>query len=385
LLNAILLALFLAAPSVSRPPRMYAANKPRVSAAGVPQTLYTGPATVGGQTGTLTLTFTPDAVPVPVPVPTPTPTPTPIPSDPVITSYLGPGRTPLPANITVPVGTMLFINGFNFGSQYGTVMGQGKSLRIMTWGGSEIGVILPDQPTGGARLVLTVTRPDGRSVSGASVALSGGAPVPTPSPNPTPTPGPILQPQIRSYRDEQGSATQYFLEGSRVRVIGEGFGTTPGMLWVDGTPFPAASWSDTEVDFIAPKATIPGSTVTTSLWQSVGIRRADQKSYTDQWGVKFQQPRRLPTVTQDADPIPLPWATQPPAWVETQPFAVGGRYFDIQVHVLPAPGVAPDPPPSPLPPVVTAPIIAGGHYFTLEITPVPVAGGPPVAKARNRG
>jgi hypothetical protein len=61
-------------PSVSQPPAMYAKAKPRVRLtrrprAALPQTLYSGPITLQGQSGTLTLIFTPDSVTPPPPGP----------------------------------------------------------------------------------------------------------------------------------------------------------------------------------------------------------------------------------------------------------------------------------------------------------------------------
>lgn len=334
-------------------------SSPRIAA---PQTLFSGPATIGGQTGTLTLTFTPDSAPPPPPPPL----------LPVLTGFTADKPTYSSGDVMTGQVTLS-----------GPAPADGSTI---TFNSSSTDVILPPsnlliRPGLSSGTFSAVCKPVQRLVSVVLYAAYGDktlALVVNVTPSALPPPPPVGDPAIKGYFDGN-TPSQYFAEGARIRVEGQNFGPAPGALFLGGLPQAFASWTDTEIAFTAPTVIPPGSTVSTSPWQTVGIVRADRKGYTDQWGVKLQQPLKSPATTQDADPIPLPWASEPPCWVETQPFAVGGRFFDLQVQVKPADGIAPDPPPAPLPPVVTAPVIAGGKYFTLEVAPVPVAGGPPIA------
>lgn len=347
--------------------RQYAVPKPRhptLPVAATVQTLFSSPATVGGQTGTLTLTFTPDSAPPPPPPPL----------LPVLTGFTADKPTYSSGDVMTGQVTLS-----------GPAPADGSTI---TFNSSSTDVILPPsnlliRPGLSSGTFSAVCKPVQRLVSVVLYAAYGDKTL-TLVVNITPSslPPPVTDPAIKGYLDGNSSPSQYFAEGSPVRVVGQGFGAAPGTLILAGSPFPVTAWSDTEVVFTAPVVIPPGSTVSTSPWQTVGIVRADRKGYTDQWGVKLQQMLKSPTTTQDADPIPLPWASEPPCWVETQPFGVGGKFFALHVQVKPAPGTAPDPPPAPLPPVVTAPVIAGGKYFRLEVTPVPVQGGPPAASAR---
>jgi hypothetical protein len=348
--------------------KQYAARLRPRALPGAPQTLYSGPTTLQGQSGTLTLTFTPDA-----------PTPPPPPPLGQITSVTTWNAQPLSAGRG---GDFVLVNGKGFGAVKGTVTVAGlfvPTAELHRWTDGQLAFFLPmntgpdlsgpilitPSPTGGF--------PPAAITSPFAFTLAGTGPAPPPPP---------ADPAIKGYLDGNSSPRTYFPEGVPVRVVGVGFGSAPGTLILSGAPFAFTAWSDTEVDFAAPVVIPPGSTVSTSPWQTVGIVRSDNKRYTDQWGIKLQRPLIPANATDDADPLPLPWASEPPVWVETQPFSVGGRYFDLQVRIEPSAGIAPDPPPTPLPPVVTAPVIAGGHYWTLEVTPVPVAGGPPAGGAK---
>jgi hypothetical protein len=365
-------------PSVSQPPAMYAprreiqgvrrelqgvGSKSHASPRATPSTLYSVPATVNGQVGTLTLVFTPNGLPPPPPPPPLLPVLTAFSSDKI--NYSGgdvlTGQVTLSAPAPAGGATITFNSGAT------DVILPPSNL-----------LIRPGLSTG---TFSAACKPVLRLKSVVLYAAYGDKTLTlvvnvTPSSLPPPPPPPPGDPAIRGFFDGNTPA-QYFAQGATVRTMGANFGAVPGGFFLAGAPQPFTSWSDTEIDFTAPVVIPPGSKVSTSPWQTVGIVRPDGRRYTVQWGVRFQQPLVSPSVSQDADPLPLPWASVPPCSVETQPFAVGPRYYALQIQVKPAAGMAPDPPPAPLPPVVTLPVIAGGKYWVLEITPVPVAGGPP--------
>ncbi len=83
-----------------------------------------------------------------------------VPVTPVINSYLGPGRTPLPVNPTVAEGSILFVEGGGFGSTTGKVQFNNQPVTILSWSNSEIAFVVPMVSTNGQISTITITKSD---------------------------------------------------------------------------------------------------------------------------------------------------------------------------------------------------------------------------------
>jgi hypothetical protein len=93
------------------------------------------------------------------------------PGPPVISQYLGPGRTPLPLNPTVAQGSILFVEGIYFGSTPGKAQFNGLPVTILSWGDSEIAFAVPFVSTNGALSTITITRSDASYYMSAAIKV----------------------------------------------------------------------------------------------------------------------------------------------------------------------------------------------------------------------
>jgi hypothetical protein len=167
---------------------------------------------------------------------------------PAVSGYLDPDGQPIPAS-GVWVGSPVVINGRGFGAQVGPtavspqgiVTWQGIALTTYMWNDTQIGVTLSYGALGSGTAPLIVTRFDGTTITGPPLAVRT----------------PVGNPAIRRI----GKA------GAVGEVVGEGFGTTPGVLFIHGYPVPAATWSDTRITWV-----LTGLVTATD---EAAVRRAD--------------------------------------------------------------------------------------------------------------
>lgn len=189
---------------------------------------------------------------------------------------------------TAPAGTILFIVGTGMG-QYGYVTVAGLSAPVITWTPTLVRVTLPLAGGAAASAVGPISIKPGDAPPQTSAlpftitGLQGGV-TPTPTPTPPPVPG-VGTPLVSAYQDADGSPLVLPKYGQEVRIVGSGFGITPGRVYWQGGSVVIKEWSDTLIRVQLPSPVFTGATQF-SLWRPDGIWA--------EFGVPADGPGRVP-------------------------------------------------------------------------------------------